>query len=114
MPNVSDRSPVELVDAAIAEVLLAEGDARAAVAQYVVDAEGLVEKAKQDARDIARRAAQRAVRIQQWSAGRLQQQLAELRSQQVPTHGAETETPQRLQQIVAELAATLTGGGHAR
>ncbi len=110
MPNATDRSHVDTVDAAIAEVLLAERNARTAVAQCVVDAEAIFEQAKQQAREIARRAAQRNVRVQRWSAGMLQEQLAKLSARQGPGGADEAGTPEQLQRIVAAMAAELTGG----
>ncbi len=109
MPNATNRSHVDAVDAAIAQVLLAEREARRAVAQCAVDAEAIVEQAKQQAREIARRAAQRTVRVQRWSAGMLQAQLAKLSARQGSGGTDAAGTPQGLQRVVAALAAELTG-----
>jgi glycerol-3-phosphate O-acyltransferase len=99
------------VDAAIAQVLLAEREAREAVAQCARDAEAMVEQAHQRARTIARHAAHRTVRVQRWSAEALKRRLDELtagQAQAARTVEAAEDSP-RLRRVIARLAAELTG-----
>ncbi len=99
------------VDAAIARVLQAERDARLDVQRCALEAEAIVERAHQRAREIARRAAHRSVRVQRWSAAALKQQLDALARQQaefdrviVPAGWAAP-----LGRAIETLAAQLTG-----
>jgi cell division septum initiation protein DivIVA len=100
------------VDAAIARVLLAEQEARAAVQNCAREADAIVEQAQQTARDVARRAAQRTVRVQRWAAERLRQQLAEVEAQQAQIEHASAGTAggRPLADVIETLAAELTGG----
>jgi hypothetical protein len=100
------------VDAAIARVLQAERDAREDVARCARDAEVMIEQAHERARQVARRAAHRSVRVQRWSAATLQRQLDELALQQaqIEQSPAQVGGPGRLQQAVEALAVRLTGG----
>lgn len=100
------------VDAAIAQVLQAERNARDDVQRCAREAESLVEQAHERARQIARRAAHRSVRAQRWSAAMLQQRLAEIAAQQalIAPSTAQEDAPRQLQRAVDALAAQLTGG----
>jgi hypothetical protein len=115
MPKPNDPSSIDpaAVDAAIARVLQSEREARDAVAQCTSDAEAIIERAQRQAREIARRAAQRAVRVQRWSADALQHRLAELAYQerQGDREPGEADASQRLKLAAARLAAELTGVG---
>jgi vacuolar-type H+-ATPase subunit H len=115
MPEGDGGSRVDgaSVDAAIAQVLQAERDAREEVQRCAREAESLVEQAHERARQIARRAAHRSVRAQRWSASTLQQQLAALAEQQarIEQSPAQAGAPGRLEAAVDALAAQLTGGG---
>jgi vacuolar-type H+-ATPase subunit H len=70
------------VDAAIANVLRAERDARDRVQRCAAEAEAIVEQAHERARRIARRAAHRSVRVQRWYAAMLRRQLDHIEGQQ--------------------------------
>jgi len=102
----------EGVDAAIAQVLQAERDAREAVQRCAREAETIVEDAHERARHVARRAAHRTVRVQRWSAALLQRQLAEVAAQQaqIEQQAEHSAVPARLIEAVQALAALLTGG----
>jgi vacuolar-type H+-ATPase subunit H len=98
------------VDAAIAQLLQAERDARNDVQRCAEQADRLLEQARERARQIARRAAHRSVRVQRWYAAMLQRQLDAIERQQVgiaqaPIAATETAPCQ----AVATLAAQLTG-----
>ena len=99
------------VDAAIAQVLQAERDAREDVQRCAIEAEAIVERAHERARQIARRAAHRSVRVQRWSAAMLQRQLDELtaRHAQIAQDSARTDVLRQLRGVVEALAAQLTG-----
>jgi len=101
------------VDAAIAQVLQAERDAREDVQRCALDAEALVEQAHERARQIARRAAHRSVRVQRWSAAMLQRRLDELAQRQarIEQVSARAGAPEPLRRAVEALAAQLTRGG---
>ena len=107
------RADAASVDAAIAQVLQAERDAREDVQRCAREAESLVEQAHERARQIARRAAHRSVRVQRWSAAALQRRLDELAAQQArfDLSSVQTRAPEELQRAVEALAALLTGGG---
>jgi hypothetical protein len=113
MPDEHGRSHVDAagVDAAIARVLQAERDAGEAVRRCARDAEALVEQAHELARAIARRAAERGVRVQHGAAAALQRRLAELTAQQARLRDASipADAPARLRCAVRVLAAQLTG-----
>lgn len=113
MPNEDGRSHVDAagVDAAITRVLQAERNAGEAVRRCARDAEALVERAHELARGIARRAAERSVRVQHSAAVQLQRRLDDLTAQQARLRDASipTDAPARLRCAVAELAAQLTG-----
>lgn len=115
MPDTDDPSSVDpnAVDAAIARVLRSERGARDAVRQCATEADAIVEHARSQAREIARRAAQRAVRVQRWSADALQRRLAELASGHRHADGdaGEADAEQRLRQAADRLAAELSGEG---
>ncbi len=102
----------EGIDAAIAQVLQAERTAREDVRRCALEAEVLVEQAHERARQIARRAADRSVRVQHWSAAMLQRRLAGIEAQQalIEASSAQDEAPPQLQRAVEALAAQLTGG----
>lgn len=106
-PRVDAKS----VDAAIAKVLQAERDAREDVQRCAREAETIVERAHEGTREIARRAADRGVRVQRWTAATLQRQLDHLAQQhaQLAGNAVPSDTLGRLQQIVETLAAQLTG-----
>ena len=106
------RADAVSVDAAIAQVLQAERDAREDVQRCAREAESLVEQAHERARQIARRAAHRSVRVQRWSAAALQRRLDELAAQQArfDLSSVQTRAPEELQRAVEALAALLTGG----
>jgi vacuolar-type H+-ATPase subunit H len=99
------------VDAAIAQVLQAEREARASVQRCAAEAEALVDSAQQRARLIARRAAHRSVRVQRWYAAMLQRQLEAIAQQQAAVAeapiAAAGATARR--DAVAALAAQLSG-----
>jgi vacuolar-type H+-ATPase subunit H len=99
------------VDAAIASVLQAERDARHSVQRCAAEAEAIVEQAHERARQIARRAAHRSVRVQRWYAAMLQRQLAHIERQQDAIErqslAAGDSAPRR--QAIEALAAQLTG-----
>jgi vacuolar-type H+-ATPase subunit H len=107
------RADAASVDAAIAQVLQAERDAREDVQRCAREAESLVEQAQERARQIARRAAHRSVRVQRWSAATLQRQLDELAAQQAKLEqsSVRVRSPEELQRAVEALAAQLTRGG---
>jgi vacuolar-type H+-ATPase subunit H len=113
MPEGDGGSRVDAatVDDAIAQVLQAERDARDNVQHCAREAEGIVERAHETARQIARRAAHRSVRVQRWSASALQRQLAALAqlAGQGNAIAAHADSPGALQRAVEELAAQLTG-----
>jgi hypothetical protein len=113
MPEGDGASRIDAasVDAAIAQVLQAERDAREDVQRCAREAEALLEQAHERARQIARRAAHRSVRVQRWSAARLQRRLDELAEQQAQLEQASVQagTPRQLQRAVEALAAQLTG-----
>jgi len=115
MPEGDGGSRVDAasVDAAIAQVLQAERDAREDVQRCAVEAEALVEQAHELARQIARRAAHRSVRVQRWSAATLQRQLDELAERQAKLQHSslQADTPSHLQRAVEALAAQLTLAG---
>ncbi len=115
MPEADGGSRIDAtsVDAAIAQVLQAERDAREDVQRCARDAEALVEQAHERARQIARRAAHRSVRVQRWSAAMLQRQLEELAQRQarIGRVSVQADAPEQLRRAVEALAAQLTGGG---
>jgi len=115
MPEGDGGSRIDAasVDAAIAQVLQAERDAREDVQRCALGAEALVEQAHERARQIARRAAHRSVRAQRWSAATLQRQLDELAEQQarIEQSSVRISSPSQLQCAVEALAAQLTGAG---
>lgn len=114
MPEADGGSRIDAasVDAAIAQVLQAERDAREEVQRCARQAEALLEQAHERVRQIARRAAHRSVRVQRWSAAMLQRQLDGIAVQQrlVDASSAQADSPAQLQQAVEALAARLTGG----
>lgn len=114
MPEGNGGSRIDAagVDAAIAQVLQAERDAREAVRQCARDADAQLERAQARARAVARRAAERTARVQGWAERELARRLAALEAQHagLPTSLAGADTAQRLQDAVARLAAELTGG----
>ena len=113
MPEADSGSRIDAasVDAAIAQVLQAERDAREDVRRCALEAESLVELAHERARQIARRAAHRSVRVQRWSAAMLQRQLDGIAAQQrlIDSSSAQADAPAQLQHAVEALAARLTG-----
>ena len=112
MPEGDAGSGVDAsnVDAAIAQVLQAERAAREEVQRCAAEAEAIVEQAHERARQIARRAAQRSVRVQRWSAAMLQCQLTQLAEQQARIEQATVQADgPSLRQAVETLAAQLTG-----
>jgi len=115
MPQGDGGSRIDAasVDAAIAQVLQAERDAREDVQRCARDAESLVERAHERARQIARRAAHRSVRVQRWSAATLQRKLDELAARQAGLEQSSVQAgaPGELLSAVEALAAQLTGGG---
>lgn len=115
MPEGDGGSRIDAasVDAAIAQVLQAERDAREDVQRRALEAEALVERAHERVRQIARRAAYRSVRVQRWSAVTLQEELDALAAQQaqVDRSSKPADTPGQLQRAVEALAAQLTGAG---
>lgn len=112
MPQGDGASRIDAasVDAAIAQVLQAERDAREDVQRCAREAEALVEQAHEQARQIARRAAHRSVRVQRWSAATLQRRLDELaeRQAQLEQSSAQADSPTQLQRAVDALAVQLT------
>lgn len=112
MPQGDGASRIDAasVDAAIAQVLQAERDAREDVQRCAREAEALVEQAHERARQIARRAAHRSVRVQRWSAATLQRRLDELaeRQAQLEQSSAQADSPTQLQRAVDALAVQLT------
>jgi hypothetical protein len=115
MPDADGGSPIDAagVDAAIARVLQAEREARDEVQRCAAQAERLVEQAHERARQIARRAAHRSVRVQRWSAATLQRRLDELAAgqAQLELSSVRIDEPRRMRRAVEALAAQLTGGG---
>ena len=115
MPEGDGGSRIDAasVDAAIAQVLQAERDAREDVRRCALEAEALVEQAHERARQIARRAAHRSVRVQRWSATTLLRQLDALaeRQGQIERSSVQADAPGQLQRAVEVLAAQLTGSG---
>jgi len=101
------------VDAAIAQVLQAERAAREDVQRCAAEAEAIVERAHERARQISRCAAHRSVRVQRWLAERLQHALDGLAEQRkgIERVAAPDEAPRQLSHAVATLASRLTGGG---
>jgi len=97
------------IDAAIAQVLQAEREAREDVQRCALEAEATVESARQRARQIARRAAHRSVRVQRWYAAMLRRQLEAIAAQQtlVAANPAATDAARR--DAIETLAAQLTG-----
>jgi vacuolar-type H+-ATPase subunit H len=99
------------VDAAIASVLQAERDARGSVQRCAVEADAIVEQAHERARQVARRAAHRSVRVQRWYAAMLQRQLDHIERQQadIERGSIAAEAPATRHQAIETLAAQLTG-----
>jgi hypothetical protein len=99
------------VEAAIALVLQAERDARDSVQRCAVEAEAIVEQAHEHARQTARRAAHRSVRVQRWYAAMLRRQLDQIERQQVAivrqSLAASDDAMRR--RVIEALAAQLTG-----
>lgn len=114
MPEGDGGSRVDAasVDAAIAQVLRAERDAREDVERCAREADSLVEQAHERVRQIARHAANRSVRVQRWSATMLQHRLDQLAEQQrlIERPSAQDDAPVQLRHAVEALAAQLTGG----
>lgn len=79
-PAGNDAAAVA-ADAAIARVLAAERDARAAVAECVLQAERELQAGRERARLIAARGADRAVRVQHSAERRLTQAAARIASE---------------------------------
>ena len=107
------RTDAASVDAAIAQVLQAERDAREDVQRCAREAESLIEQAHERVRQVARRSAHRSVRVQRWSAATLQRQLDEIAAQQarIEQSSSKVHEPGELQRAVDALAAQLTRGG---
>lgn len=97
------------VDAAIAQVLQAESEARDQVQRCADEAEALLASAQQRARQIAHRAAHRSVRVQRWYAAMLQRQLAAIAQQQAVAAGIAGAADTTRRDAVETLAAQLTG-----
>jgi vacuolar-type H+-ATPase subunit H len=97
------------IDAAIARVLQAESKAREDVQRCALEAEATVEGAQQRARQIARRAAHRSVRVQRWYAEMLQRQLETIAAQQGVVARAPDATDAARRDAIETLAAQLTG-----
>lgn len=113
MPEADSGSRIDAaeVDAAIARVLQAERQAREDVQRCAHEAEAIVERAHETARQVARRAANRGVRVQRFSATTLQQRLEAL-ARQAAREDAKAvlaNSPEALQRAVEALAAQLTG-----
>jgi len=111
MPNADAAVDVEAIDAAIASVLQAEATARAAVTRCAADADGRVRAARDRARAIAERAARRIARVHAVAQERLRTRLAEIeraRSTLDQSTPALFATPDRLRDVIAQLATELT------
>lgn len=100
------------VEAAIAGVLEAERAAGAAIESCAAQAQARVQQARDRARAIAERAAQRTACVRRIAAERLAERLAALERERVAL--GEHSDPdagdlQRLQAVIDRVAATLTG-----
>jgi regulator of protease activity HflC (stomatin/prohibitin superfamily) len=103
----------ELADAAIARVLAAERDARAAVAECALQAEGELQSARDRARAIAARSADRVARVQRSTDAQLDAALARIAAERAALaqpHGDPQVDARRLAAAVATLADELTRG----
>lgn len=103
------------VEAAIASVLEAERTARAAVETCAAQAQARVQQARDRARAIAERAAQRTARVRRVSAARLDARLAAVESERrALDRGSDADAGdlQRLQAAIDTLADALAGGAH--
>jgi chromosome segregation ATPase len=103
------------VEAAIASVLEAERAAGAAVETCAAQAQARVQQARDRARAIAERAAQRTAHVRRVSAARLEARLAAVERERQAL-GRHTDTGagdlQRLQAAINRLADVLAGGAH--
>ena len=106
-----DQSP-ELAEAAMNRVLTAEQDAARAIEQCEREADAILQAARQRARRIASRTDERITLINQRIRQRLQKQLAEAERQarRSEHEDADDSRTARLDEVVAGLAARLTGG----
>jgi hypothetical protein len=95
------------VDAAIARVLAAERDARAAVSDCAARVEAHVQGAREQARTIAARAAQRSARVHAAVEQRIADAVARLEAERASL-GSGPEDGARLAAAVAALARDLT------
>jgi len=111
MPQAQRTPPLDAagVDAAIAQVLRAESEAREGLQRCAEEAEALVAAAQQRARQIARRAAHRSVRVQRWYAAMLQQRLDAIAQQQAVALQVAAVADPAPREAVETLAAQLTG-----
>jgi vacuolar-type H+-ATPase subunit E/Vma4 len=103
------------VEAAIASVLEAERTARAAVETCAAQAQARVQQARDRARAIAERAAQRTARVRRVSAARLDARLAAVESERRALDrgsDAGADDLERLQAAIDTLADALAGGAH--
>ena len=106
-----DQSP-ESAEAAMNRVLAAEQDAARAIEQCEREADAILQDARQRARRIASRTDERIALINQRIRQRLQKQLAEAERQarRSEQEDADDSRTARLDEVVAGLAARLTGG----
>lgn len=106
-----DQSP-ESAEAAMNRVLAAEQDAARAIEQCEREADAILQDARQRARRIASRTDERIALINQRIRQRLQKQLAEAERQarRSEHEDADDSRTARLDEVVAGLAARLTGG----
>lgn len=107
----SEQSP-EPAEAAMNRVLAAEKDAARAIEQCEHEADAVLQAARQRARRIAGRTDERITLINQRTRQRLQQQLTEAKRQarRAERERAHDGRTARVDEVVARLAARLTGG----
>ena len=107
-----ERQPSDTAESAMNHVLEAEQDAARAVSKCESEASALLQAAHQRARRIAIRTDERITLINQRTRQRLQQQLAEAERQarRAEHECAHDRRTARLDEVVAGLAARLTGG----
>lgn len=108
-----DTTSAVHVDAAIVRVLQAEQAARAAVDQYVAEAEQIRESARLRARAIAERGAERVARVHRWTDAAIRERVEALARERAALKAPEAPDatePERIAGALERLAAELTGG----
>ena len=114
MPNADAPVDVKAIDAAIASVLQAEQEARAAVARCAALADRRVQTAREQSRAVAERAAARTARVHTWAATALATRVARIETERAALQamaGDERIDPAQVRTAAERLAAELTGDG---